>query len=248
MPGASSTPCARRDPAAVRPLAVEAVAAALPAGAAATLAGHHGGPAKAAAAEQIGERGDGDAGRCCDPLSGPLPRRRRPDRRPAAARRRGGGPPSLHDALVELALDPPVSASDLAGPPRQDDDFLIISTVHSAKGLEWPVVHLPHLVDGAVPSDMALGSPAGWPRSSGCSTSRSPGPATTCTCTRRCGCTTTAAAATTGTGYGQLTRFLDDEALAACESVTAAPLAPLLPAGGSLATKIDAALGALWNG
>ena len=67
--------------------------------------------------------------------------------------------PSLHDALVELALDPPVSASDLAGPPRQDEDFLVISTVHSAKGLEWPVVHLPHLVDGAVPSDMALSSP-----------------------------------------------------------------------------------------
>ena len=69
--------------------------------------------------------------------------------------------PSLHDALVELALDPPVSASDLAGRPRLDDDFLIISTVHSAKGLEWPVVHLPHLVDGAVPSDMALSTPAG---------------------------------------------------------------------------------------
>src|SRR5215510_2651608 len=68
--------------------------------------------------------------------------------------------PSLHDALVELALDPPVSASDLAGPPRHDEDFLVISTVHSAKGLEWPVVHLPHLVDGAVPSDMALATPA----------------------------------------------------------------------------------------
>ncbi|HEX5187968.1 MAG TPA: ATP-dependent helicase, partial [Streptosporangiaceae bacterium] len=61
--------------------------------------------------------------------------------------------PSLHDALVELALDPPASASDLAGPPRLDEDYLVISTVHSAKGLEWPVVHLPHLVDGAVPSD-----------------------------------------------------------------------------------------------
>ena len=69
--------------------------------------------------------------------------------------------PSLHDALVELALDPPVSASDLAGPPRLDEDYLILSTIHSAKGLEWPVVHLMHLVDGAVPSDMALGSPDG---------------------------------------------------------------------------------------
>ena len=69
--------------------------------------------------------------------------------------------PSLHDALVELALDPPVSASDLAGPPRLDDDYLILSTIHSAKGLEWPVVHLLQLVDGAVPSDMALSSRAG---------------------------------------------------------------------------------------
>ena len=69
--------------------------------------------------------------------------------------------PSLHDALVELALDPPVSSSDLAGPPRLDQDFLVISTMHSAKGLEWRVVHLPHLVDGAVPSDMALGTAAG---------------------------------------------------------------------------------------
>src|ERR1019366_9545072 len=69
--------------------------------------------------------------------------------------------PSLHDALVELALDPPVSAGGMAGPPRLDRDFLVLSTVHSAKGLEWRVVHLPHLVDGAVPSDMALSAPAG---------------------------------------------------------------------------------------
>jgi DNA helicase II / ATP-dependent DNA helicase PcrA len=69
--------------------------------------------------------------------------------------------PSLHDALVALALDPPVSASDLAGKPRLDDDYVVISTMHSAKGLEWPVVHLPQLVDGAVPSDMALTTPAG---------------------------------------------------------------------------------------
>ena len=69
--------------------------------------------------------------------------------------------PSLHDALTEIALDPPVSSGDLAGPPRLDEDYLIISTVHSAKGLGWPVVHLPHLVDGAVPSDLALGTAEG---------------------------------------------------------------------------------------
>ena len=69
--------------------------------------------------------------------------------------------PSLHEALVDLALDPPAATSGLAGPPRLDDDYLVISTIHSAKGLEWPVVHLPHLVDGAVPADMALSTPAG---------------------------------------------------------------------------------------
>src|SRR5215468_6914916 len=156
--------------------------------------------------------------------------------------------PSLHDALVELALDPPVSASDLAGPPRQDDDFLVISTVHSAKGLEWPVVHLPHLVDGAVPSDMALGSPAGLAEER-----------------RLFYVAVTRArdqlflyaplrlhhhrlASDDRHGYGQLSRFLDPTALAACESVQAEPPAPLLPRTGRLAARIDADLSALWTG
>jgi DNA helicase-2/ATP-dependent DNA helicase PcrA len=69
--------------------------------------------------------------------------------------------PDLARWLAELVLDPPASTSDLAGPPHLDDDYVVVSTVHSAKGLEWPVVHLPHLVDGAFPSDMALRSPRG---------------------------------------------------------------------------------------
>ncbi len=63
--------------------------------------------------------------------------------------------------LAEVTLDPPVSSSDFAGPPHVDEDFVVVSTVHSAKGLEWRVVHLPHLVDGSFPSDMALRSSAG---------------------------------------------------------------------------------------
>jgi DNA helicase-2/ATP-dependent DNA helicase PcrA len=63
--------------------------------------------------------------------------------------------------LAEITLDPPSSTGDRAGPPHLDEDFVIISTVHSAKGLEWASVHLPHLVDGAFPSDMALGTAAG---------------------------------------------------------------------------------------
>ena len=156
--------------------------------------------------------------------------------------------PSLHDVLAELTLDPPVSSSDLAGPPRLDEDYLTISTIHAAKGLEWPIVHLPHLVDGAIPSDMALGDPGGLAEEH-----------------RLFYVAVTRArdhlylyapqrlhvhrrGRDDRHGFGQLTRFLDNEALAACESVTAAPLAPVLPAVGSLATKVDAALGALWDG
>ncbi|HEY5879501.1 MAG TPA: ATP-dependent helicase [Nakamurella sp.] len=64
--------------------------------------------------------------------------------------------PDLAAFVAELTLDPPASTSDLAGPPTQDDDYLVLSTVHSAKGLEWPIVHVLHLVDGSFPSDMAL--------------------------------------------------------------------------------------------
>jgi ATP-dependent DNA helicase UvrD/PcrA len=57
--------------------------------------------------------------------------------------------------LAELALDPPSATSDLAGPPLLDEDYLILSTVHSAKGGEWDVVHIIHAADGMIPSDMS---------------------------------------------------------------------------------------------
>ncbi|HSH60522.1 MAG TPA: ATP-dependent helicase, partial [Acidimicrobiales bacterium] len=60
--------------------------------------------------------------------------------------------------LAELTLDPPASTGDLAGPPHLDDDFLVLSTIHSAKGGEWKVVHVLQASDGNIPSDMALGS------------------------------------------------------------------------------------------
>ena len=156
--------------------------------------------------------------------------------------------PSLHDALAELILDPPVSASDLAGPPRLDEDYLTISTIHAAKGLEWPIVHLSHLVDGALPSDMALGDPGGLAeehRLFYVAVTRARDQLYLYAPQRlhyhRRG-------RDDRHGFGQLTRFLDAGALAACDSVTAAPLAPALPAVGSLATKVDTALGALWDG
>jgi DNA helicase-2/ATP-dependent DNA helicase PcrA len=67
----------------------------------------------------------------------------------------------LSDVAADHVLDPPRSTSTLAGPPSVDEDWLVISTVHSAKGLEWDVVHLLHVTDGNIPSDMALGSSTG---------------------------------------------------------------------------------------
>ena len=58
--------------------------------------------------------------------------------------------------LTELVLDPPARTGDLAGEPALDDDYLILSTIHSAKGGEWRSVHLIHAADGNIPSDMAL--------------------------------------------------------------------------------------------
>jgi DNA helicase-2/ATP-dependent DNA helicase PcrA len=59
--------------------------------------------------------------------------------------------------LADLTLDPPSSTSDLAGPPLLDEDWLILSTIHSAKGLEFDAVHVIHAADGMIPSDMATG-------------------------------------------------------------------------------------------
>jgi DNA helicase-2/ATP-dependent DNA helicase PcrA len=67
----------------------------------------------------------------------------------------------LGDVAADHVLEPPTSTADLAGPPSVDEDWLVLSTAHSAKGLEWDVVHLVHASDGNIPSDMALTSPAG---------------------------------------------------------------------------------------
>ena len=61
--------------------------------------------------------------------------------------------------VTDLTLDPPVSTSDLAGPPLLDEDYVVLSTIHSAKGGEWDVVHVIHAADGMIPSDMATGDP-----------------------------------------------------------------------------------------
>jgi DNA helicase-2/ATP-dependent DNA helicase PcrA len=58
-------------------------------------------------------------------------------------------------------LDPPLSSADFAGPPGLDEDYLVLSTIHSAKGLEWDHVHVIHASDGNIPADMALSTKEG---------------------------------------------------------------------------------------
>lgn len=62
--------------------------------------------------------------------------------------------------LSEITLDPPASTQDLAGPPVLDEDSLVLSTIHSAKGLEWDCVTVLNAADGSIPSDMSTGSEA----------------------------------------------------------------------------------------
>ena len=65
------------------------------------------------------------------------------------------GAEDVRHFVSDLVLDPPVSSADLAGPPHLDEDYLVLSTVHSAKGLEWDVVHLIAVYDGNFPADMS---------------------------------------------------------------------------------------------
>ncbi len=67
--------------------------------------------------------------------------------------------PSRERFLTELTLDPPDATGDFAGAPLRDEDYLILSTIHSAKGQEWNAVYLLNVVDGCIPSDLATGDP-----------------------------------------------------------------------------------------
>ena len=68
--------------------------------------------------------------------------------------------PSREHFLTELTLDPPDATSDRAGDPMLDEDYLILSTIHSAKGQEWKSVFILNAVDGCLPSDLAAGTSA----------------------------------------------------------------------------------------
>ena len=111
-------------------------------------------------------RRPGDVVEQCTGVLEPLVRRRYPDSgvRLVDIERLSGAAAASSDLasfVAEVTLDPAASSSDYAKPPHLDEDYLTLSTVHSAKGLEWSRVHVLHAVDGAFPSDMALSTDDG---------------------------------------------------------------------------------------
>jgi len=68
--------------------------------------------------------------------------------------------PSRERFLTEITIDPPAASGDHAGPPHLDEDFLILSTIHSSKGQEFDSVFILNVVDGCIPSDMSTGTTA----------------------------------------------------------------------------------------
>lgn len=137
--------------------------------------------------------------------------------------------------VAELVLDPPQSVSDLAQPPHLDDDYLTISTIHSAKGLEWDHVHVLAVYDGNFPACMSAGT------SEQIDEER-----------RLLYVAMTRARRTLSMyvpvryhhrprgiddahGYGKASRFLTDEVLACCD-VTRLPDDPLNPRGAPIVT------------
>ena len=74
--------------------------------------------------------------------------------------RLAGAQGSRERFLTELTLDPPEATSDESGPPHLDEDYLILSTIHAAKGQEWNAVTILNVIDGCLPADLATGSAA----------------------------------------------------------------------------------------
>ena len=66
---------------------------------------------------------------------------------------------SRESFLTEMALDPPSATGDLSGAPYLDEDWLVLSTIHSAKGQEWDAVFLLNVADGNFPSEFSTGRP-----------------------------------------------------------------------------------------
>ena len=62
--------------------------------------------------------------------------------------------------LDEFTLEPPESSQVGVDAVSDDDEYVVLSTIHSAKGLEWSRVFVLSVVDGHIPSFRSLQDPA----------------------------------------------------------------------------------------
>jgi DNA helicase-2/ATP-dependent DNA helicase PcrA len=67
--------------------------------------------------------------------------------------------PTRERFLTELTLDPPAVTGDQSGPAAKDEEYVVLSTIHSAKGQEWDYVYVLNVADGNFPSEFAAGKP-----------------------------------------------------------------------------------------
>jgi ATP-dependent DNA helicase UvrD/PcrA len=67
--------------------------------------------------------------------------------------------PNRERFLTELTLDPPAVTSDQSGAASKDEDYVVLSTIHSAKGQEWDFVYVLNVADGNFPSEFAAAKP-----------------------------------------------------------------------------------------
>jgi DNA helicase-2/ATP-dependent DNA helicase PcrA len=65
--------------------------------------------------------------------------------------------PTRERFVTELTLDPPQASGDTSAQAMHDEDYLVISTVHSAKGMEWDNVYVLNVVEGSFPNEFSTG-------------------------------------------------------------------------------------------
>ena len=208
-------------------------------------------PAAARAARRRADRGAGRDARE-EPRAGPRAERLRDALAPLIRAHYPDGPLRLQDLdqlvaaaasrrrdprhfVAELVLDPPQSSADLARPPHLDEDYLVLSTIHSAKGLEWEAVHVLARLRRQLPGRHVGGLARGAStRSAGCSTSAM-------TRARRALHLYVPVryyhrphGRDDAHGYGKPSRFLTPEVLACCD-VKRLPDDPLSPYGAPVA-------------
>jgi DNA helicase II / ATP-dependent DNA helicase PcrA len=155
--------------------------------------------------------------------------------------------PSLERFVAELVLDPPLSSADYAGAPGLDEDYLILSTIHSAKGLEWEHVHVIHASDGNIPADMALSTKDGLEEERRLFYVALTRPRRSLSVYVPLRYYHRPHARDDAHGYGKPSRFLNERFQALCEIVQAEEDADVLPSARVAAGRVDVNLDHLFR-